>query len=66
MDSGVRAKRLLAISVVLFAGTVFEYAGGVMFGSLALISDAYQMLVDGVAFLISYLAESRDQEFLEE
>lgn len=65
MDSDGRAKRLLAISAVLLIGTVFEYAGGVMFGSLALISDAYQMLVDGVAFLVSYLAESKDWNLLD-
>lgn len=65
MDSEGRARELLVISVVLLAGTVFEYAGGVLFGSLALISDAYQMLVDGIAFFISYLAESRDQKLLD-
>lgn len=56
----------MVISAVLLVGTVFEYGGGLVFGSLALISDAYQMLVDGIAFFISYLAESHDQEILDE
>jgi cobalt-zinc-cadmium efflux system protein len=66
MDSERTARELLVISVILLIGTVFEYGGGVLFGSLALISDAYQMLVDGIAFFISYLAESRESEYLDE
>lgn len=66
MESGYRSRELLLMSVVLLIGTVFEYSGGVLFGSLALISDAYQMLVDGIAFFVSYLTESRDRELLDE
>ncbi|MFA7227976.1 MAG: cation diffusion facilitator family transporter [Melioribacteraceae bacterium] len=47
----------LAITMVLnFLITVVQIAGGILSGSLALISDAFHNFSDGVSIIISYIA----------
>ena len=49
------AKRMLVTMLLNFSITLVEVIGGVMSGSLSLISDTLQNLSDGVAIVISYV-----------
>ena len=53
--AGPRKPLLIAISLNLLI-TVFEFAGGIISGSLALISDALHNLTDTLALVISFIA----------
>ncbi|MFB6175123.1 MAG: cation diffusion facilitator family transporter [Candidatus Nanohalobium sp.] len=56
-------RKLGLVSGINLAGFFVELAGGLMFGSIALISDAFHMLFDALAYVIAfgsaYLAERR-------
>ncbi len=52
----VSGGRLLATMVLNFVITIAEIAGGLVSGSLSLISDALHNFSDGVSVIISYLA----------
>lgn len=49
-------KKLAIVSLVNFSGFFVELAGGILFGSVALISDAIHMLFDSIAYLMAFLA----------
>ena len=49
-------KRLFITMLLNFLITVLEIAGGVVSGSLSLLSDAIHNFSDGVAVIVSYLA----------
>lgn len=53
--------RLATVSAINLLGFVGELAGGLLFGSVALLSDAFHMLFDAMsyvmAFVASYVAE---------
>lgn len=49
-------KRLGAVSVLNVFGFILEVAGGVLFGSVALLSDAFHMLFDGISYIIAFTA----------
>ena len=52
-----RSSRTLAvIAVINLAGFVVELAGGLLFGSVALLSDAVHMLFDALAYVMAFLA----------
>lgn len=57
-------RKLGVVSAVNLAGFALELAGGLMFGSVALLSDAFHMLFDALAYLIAfgsaYLAEKNE------
>ncbi|MDS0296619.1 cation diffusion facilitator family transporter [Halogeometricum luteum] len=59
--SGGSTRTLAIVAVINFLGFVVELAGGILFGSVALISDAIHMLFDmlayAMAFSASYTAE---------
>jgi len=54
--NGISRNNLLVVTVLNFSITAAEMIGGMISGSLSLISDALHNLSDGVAILISYLA----------
>ena len=55
-SSRVARKKLLLISLVCFGFMLFETVGGLLAGSLAIMTDAAHMLSDVAGFMISYLA----------
>lgn len=62
--SQTSTKKLGIVSAINLVGFVVELAGGVFFGSIALISDAFHMLFDSLAYVTAfgsaYLAENKD------
>jgi cobalt-zinc-cadmium efflux system protein len=55
-DAGTSTGRLFATMMLNFTITIAEVIGGIMSGSLALISDALHNFSDGIAIIISYIA----------
>ncbi|NOX19481.1 MAG: cation transporter [Chlorobi bacterium] len=55
-SSGMSGTRLLITILLNFAITVAEIIGGIISGSLSLISDAMHNFSDGIAVIISYAA----------
>ena len=55
-DREIRPGRLIAATVLNFVITLAEVVGGILSGSLSLISDALHNLSDGLAVLIAYFA----------
>jgi len=54
-DNRSTGNRSLAIvSVLNIVGFLFELSGGIIFGSVALLSDAVHMLFDAFAYVIAY------------
>ncbi len=60
--NGISRNNLLVVTVLNFSITAAEIIGGMISGSLSLISDALHNLSDGVAILISYLAMKISQK----
>lgn len=53
-DAGARRTRKLGlVAAINLFGFVVELAGGLLFGSVALLADAFHMLFDAVAYLIA-------------
>lgn len=52
----VKTRNLFITMILNFVITVFELVGGLLFGSLALISDALHNFSDGTSLIISYIA----------
>jgi cobalt-zinc-cadmium efflux system protein len=58
-SSGEQSVRRLALVVVInFIGFAVELVGGLAFGSVALLSDAFHMLFDALAYVIALGAPS--------
>lgn len=55
-DENISGARLLVTMLLNFAITIIEVGGGLLSGSLSLISDALHNFSDGIAIIISYLA----------
>lgn len=55
--------RLGIVAIVNFVGFIIELAGGIAFGSIALLSDAFHMLFDMFAYIIAYVASSVAQKY---
>ncbi len=55
-ESNTSATRLFITMALNFLITLFEIIGGILSGSLSLISDALHNFSDGIAILISYIA----------
>lgn len=49
-------RELALVSIVNLVGFFVELAGGLLFGSVALISDAIHMLFDSLAYVMAYMA----------
>ncbi|AAV44629.1 MULTISPECIES: cation diffusion facilitator family transporter [Halobacteriales] len=56
-------RRLALVAVVNFFGFVIELAGGLLFGSVALISDALHMLFDMLAYAMAFGASYTAERF---
>jgi len=50
------ARTLALVSVINLVGFVAELAGGLLFGSVALLSDAVHMLFDALAYVMAFAA----------
>jgi len=55
-EADVSVRRLMITMALNFAITIAEIAGGLLSGSLSLISDALHNFSDGIAIIITYLA----------
>lgn len=56
-QQNVTGKRFLAVTILNIIITVVELIGGVISGSLALLSDAFHNFGDSVSIVISYFAQ---------
>lgn len=56
-------RRLALVAVVNFIGFVVELAGGLLFGSVALLSDAFHMLFDMFAYAMAFSASYTTERF---
>ena len=57
IEDGKRAmKKLLFVSIICFLFMAAEFAGGIISGSLAILSDAAHLFSDVAGFLISYVS----------
>nr|WP_233340795.1 cation diffusion facilitator family transporter [Haloprofundus sp. MHR1] len=61
--TGGSTRRLALVAVVNFLGFVVELAGGLLFGSVALISDALHMLFDMLAYAMAFGASYTAERF---
>lgn len=50
------SRRLAAVSAINLVGFGVEFAGGLLFGSVALLSDAVHMLFDALAYVVAWAA----------
>ncbi|QAU14519.1 cation transporter (plasmid) [Halorubrum sp. BOL3-1] len=50
------SRTLAAVSVINLLGFVAELTGGLLFGSVALLSDAFHMLFDALAYVMAFAA----------
>ena len=57
-ESDRATRRLAIVALINGAGFVLEVAGGLLFGSVALLSDAAHMLFDGLAYGMAFGAAS--------
>ncbi|WP_435079478.1 cation diffusion facilitator family transporter [Halococcus sp. AFM35] len=53
-DESVGTRTLALVSVINLTGFFIELAGGLLFGSVALISDAVHMLFDALAYMMAF------------
>lgn len=61
--TGKSTRRLALVAAVNFIGFVIELAGGLLFGSVALISDALHMLFDMLAYVMAFGASYTAERF---
>ncbi len=54
--SSAGSRKLAAVSVINLLGFLGELAGGLLFGSVALLSDAFHMLFDALAYVVAFAA----------
>ncbi|MFB6155476.1 MAG: cation diffusion facilitator family transporter, partial [Haloferacaceae archaeon] len=55
-SSSASSRKLAAVSVINLLGFLAELAGGLLFGSVALLSDAFHMLFDALAYVMAFAA----------
>lgn len=49
-------RKLGTVSGINLIGFIIELVGGIMFGSVALISDAFHMLFDALAYIMAFFS----------
>ncbi|WP_126661200.1 cation diffusion facilitator family transporter [Haloterrigena salifodinae] len=54
--SSASSRKLAAVSAINLLGFLAELAGGLLFGSVALLSDAFHMLFDALAYVMAFAA----------
>jgi cobalt-zinc-cadmium efflux system protein len=62
-ETGSSTRRLALVAVLNFLGFLGELAGGLLFGSVALISDALHMLFDMLAYAMAFGASYTAERF---
>ncbi|MFC4986765.1 cation diffusion facilitator family transporter [Saliphagus infecundisoli] len=62
-EPGGSTRRLALVAVINFLGFLVELAGGILFGSVALISDALHMLFDMLAYAMAFGASYTAERF---
>ncbi len=62
-QTGRSTRKLALVAVINFVGFVVELAGGLLFGSVALISDAMHMLFDMLAYVMAFSAGYTAERF---
>lgn len=55
-SSSTSSRKLAAVSIINLLGFFAELAGGLLFGSVALLSDAFHMLFDALAYVMAFAA----------
>jgi len=60
---GTSTRKLGLVAGINFVGFVVEMAGGLLFGSVALISDAFHMLFDMLAYVMAFSASYTAERF---
>ncbi len=55
-DHGNSTRKLGTVSTINLIGFVIELVGGLMFGSVALMSDAFHMLFDALAYVMAFFS----------
>lgn len=61
--TGRSTRKLALVAIVNFVGFIVELAGGLLFGSVALISDALHMLFDMLAYAMAFSASYTAERF---
>lgn len=61
--AGGSTRRLALVAFVNFLGFIVELAGGLLFGSVALLSDALHMLFDMLAYVMAFGARYTAERF---
>jgi len=54
--AGTSSRKLALVSAINLLGFLAELAGGLLFGSVALLSDAFHMLFDALAYVMAFAA----------
>ncbi|WP_135666880.1 cation diffusion facilitator family transporter [Halorhabdus rudnickae] len=62
-DNGGSTRRLALVAAINFVGFIVELAGGLLFGSVALVSDALHMLFDMLAYVMAFGASYTAERF---
>jgi len=62
-ENGTSTRKLALVAGINFVGFVVELAGGLLFGSVALISDAFHMLFDMLAYVMAFSASYTAERF---
>ena len=63
IEGSTSTRRLALVAVVNFVGFTVELAGGLLFGSVALLSDAFHMLFDMLAYAMAFSASYTAERF---
>jgi cobalt-zinc-cadmium efflux system protein len=61
--ASVGSRKLALVAVINLVGFVVELAGGLLFGSVALLSDAFHMLFDMLAYAMAFSASYTAERF---
>lgn len=62
-ESSVGSRKLALVAVINLLGFVLELVGGLLFGSVALLSDAMHMLFDMLAYAMAFSASYTAERF---
>ncbi len=61
--SDASTRKLAVVASINLVGFVAEFAGGLLFGSVALLSDAVHMLFDALAYVMAFAASALAERY---